>query len=302
MTGRPVRATRGIHAALVAALLVLLAPLLAGCAVNGSVVATEQERRTIATDDAPFVLVETFNGRISVQGTADPVVEVRITRRGSGTSQERADRDLENVRVDVETAPDRIAITARRADHPASTGNSGADLEVLVPAGASVELRTSNGRVEAANVTGSIVVRTSNGPVTTRGGRDLDLDTTNGDVSVNGPAGTLRVSTSNGGIDILSARDVLLSARTSNAAIVFAGTLADGRHTLATTNGDCSITLPGDAAFSIDGTTSNGTVRTDFPDLAITDVSLAGSSAPDPAIAIVASTTNGDLSVMTQRP
>ena len=140
--------------------------------MNGSVVATEQERRTIPADEAPFILVETFNGRISVQGGADPVVEVRITRRGSGTSQDRAERDLENVRIDVETAPDRIAITARRTGDPsASPGNSGADLEVIVPAGASVELRTSNGRVEAANVTGSIVVRTSNGPVTTRGGQ-----------------------------------------------------------------------------------------------------------------------------------
>ena len=81
----------GAVRALIATVLLVLP--LAACGVNGSVVATEQERRTIPTDDAPFVLVETFNGRISVQGTADPVVEVRITRRGSGTSQERADRD-----------------------------------------------------------------------------------------------------------------------------------------------------------------------------------------------------------------
>ena len=282
---------------------VLTGALAGGCAVNGSVVATEQERRTIPADEAPFILVETFNGRISVQGGADPVVEVRITRRGSGTSQDRAERDLENVRIDVETAPDRIAITARRTGDPsASPGNSGADLEVIVPAGASVELRTSNGRVEAANVTGSIVVRTSNGSVTTRGGHDLDLDTTNGDVSVNGPEGRLRVSTSNGGIDILSARDVVLSARTSNAAIVFSGTLAPGSHALATTNGDCSISLPGDAAFAIEGTTTNGTVRTDFPALTLTDATIAGETAPAPAVRIVAATTNGDLSVLTQLP
>lgn len=288
-------------AGLVAALALLLG-LLSGCAVNGTIMATDQERRTLEIAPGTLVVVETFNGRVSVQGTIDPVTEVRITRRGSGTTQADAARDLANVLVEVAEDPGRLTITARRADPTRGLGNSGADLEILVPTDVSLELRSSNGRVEAANVTGSIVVRTSNGAITTRGGTDLDLDTTNDDISVSGPAGRLVLRTSNGAIDVRSALLVTLSARTSNARVTVTGSLAPGRHLVATTNGDLGLTLPGDAVFAIDGSTTNGTVRTDFPGLVVTETTIAGETAPGPAIAIAATTTNGSLEVMVQRP
>jgi len=293
---------RGIRPALLLATLTLLGAVTTGCAVNGTVVATEQERRALEIAPGTLVIVETFNGRVSVQGTIDPETEVRITRRGSGTTQADAARDLANVLVEVAAEPGRLTITARRADPTRGLGNSGADLEILVPTDVSLELRSSNGRVEAANVTGSIVVRTSNGAITTRGGTDLDLDTTNDDISVSGPAGRLFLRTSNGAIDVRSAVLVTLSARTSNARVTVSGSLAPGRHLVATTNGDLGLTLPGDAVFSIAGSTTNGTVRTDFPGLVVTETTIDGETAPQPEIAIGATTTNGTLEVMVQRP
>ena len=49
-----------------------------------------------------------------------------------------------------------------------------------------------------------------------------------------------------------------------------------GRTLFETSNGDIALTLPGDAAFQFDGQTSNGSVRTDFGDLELTDTSLSG--------------------------
>jgi hypothetical protein len=283
-------------------LLVALAGALAGCTVNGTVIATEQERESFPTGETPLVIVETFNGRISIQPGPNDTVDARVTLRGSGTSDAAAKRDLANVRVDFERIGDRILITARRVDQEQTLGNSGADVEVAVPPGSSLELRTSNGRVESANIAGSILVRTSNGPITTRGGTDLDLDTTNGQISVNNPAGKVHVRTSNGGIDILAARNASLNAQTSNSTVTFSGTLADGTHTITTSNGDIAVTLPGDATFTFNGQTSNGFVRTEFVDLDVTDTSITGSVGEDPAVTIVAVTSNGDLSVLTQKP
>ena len=283
-------------------LLAALVATLGGCTVNGSVSATEQQRKEFSVGESPLVVIETFNGRISVQAASDGAVEARVTRRGSGTSDDLAKRDLANVRVDFERVGDRITITARRIDQQQVLGNSGADVEVTLPAGSSVELRTSNGRVESSNVEGSVLVRTSNGPITTRGGSDLDLDTTNGQISVNNPEGRLQLRTSNGGIDILAAEKVAISAQTSNSPITFSGTLGAGSHTFSTSNGDISITLPGDAAFEFDGQTSNGSVRTEFVDLKVTDTSISGHSGEDPELTIVARTSNGDLAVMTQKP
>jgi hypothetical protein len=208
------------------------------------------------------------------------------------------------VEVDFTQVGDTIRIEARRDDNDQTLGNSGADVEVTVPAASSVELRTSNARVESANVEGSVLVRTSNGSITTRGGRTLDLDTTNGAISANAPSGRIIARTSNGGIDILAAEDAVVTAATSNAPISFNGTLGPGAHTFDTSNDDIDLVLPGDAAFQLEGQTSNGSVRTEFLDLRPTDTTLSGHTGDDPTplISIVARTSNGDLAVMTQKP
>jgi hypothetical protein len=287
------------------AFIVALTGLLAACTVNGSVTEIEDQREEFQVGATPIVIVETFNGRISVQLGADGVVAARVMTRGSGTSSETAQRDLQNIAVDFDRFGDRITITARRVDTQGPLNNSGADVEVTVPSASSVELRTSNGRVESANVEGSVLARTSNGPITTRGGRNLDLDTTNGQISVSNPRGRLTLRTSNGAIDVLAADQVRdLSAQTSNFPLTFSGTLAPGAHSLATSNGDIAITLPGDAEFLFDGSTSNGFVRTDFADLTYTDTTLTGHTGTDPTplVSITARTSNGDLAVMMQRP
>ena len=81
-----------------------------------------------------------------------------------------------------------------------------------MPAASSVELRTANGRVESANVEGKVIVRTSNGSITTRGGRDVDLDTSNGQISANAPSGRVVLRTINGSIDILAADEATVTA------------------------------------------------------------------------------------------
>lgn len=290
--------------ATVVGLLLLLVATLAGCAVSGSVIEKEDERQSFEVGESPRVIVTTFNGRIGVTVAGDGVVEARVVRRGSGTSSAAAKRDLDNVEVDFTQVGDTIRIEARRDDTDQTLGNSGADVEVTVPAGSSVELRTSNARVESANVEGSVLVRTSNGSITTRGGRTLDLDTTNGAISANAPTGRIIARTSNGGIDILAAEDAVVTAATSNAPISFSGTLGPGAHTFDTSNDDIDLVLPGDAAFQLEGQTSNGSVRTEFLDLRPTDTTLSGHTGDDPTplISIVARTSNGDLAVMTQKP
>ena len=67
-------------------------------------------------------------------------------------------------------------------------------------------------------------------------------------------------------------------------------------------NANVTLTLPGDAAFTIDGSTSNGSVRTDFPRLVIQDTTIRGTTGVSSVTVIQATTSNGDLAVMQQRP
>jgi hypothetical protein len=273
--------------------------VLVGCTVTGTVYARRQERKDLQVSSTPTVVVDTFNGRISAIAAGSDVVEIRVNSRGSGSDQAEAERDLAQVVVDITQVGDRVTITARRKDSPPVLGDSGADVELYVPPDARLELRTSNERIEATNVTGTVIARTSNGSIITRGGDDLDLDTSNGNVSVNGPSGDLVVRTSNGGLDINAARDVTV---TSNAPLTFSGSLAPGSHSLSTSNANASLTLPGDAAFTISGRTSNGSVRTDFPRLVIEDTTIRGTTGVSSVTVIRAATSNGDLAVMQQRP
>jgi hypothetical protein len=176
------------------------------------VYARRQDRRDIPVTSPPTIVVDTFNGRISAIAAGSDVVEVRVNSRGSGSDQAEADRDLAQVVVDITQVGDRVTITAHRRDAPPALGDSGADVELYVPPDARLELRTSNERIEATNVAGTVIARTSNGSIITRGGEDLDLDTSNGNVSVNGATGELVVRTSNGGLDINDAHDVSVNA------------------------------------------------------------------------------------------
>lgn len=306
---------RGLAVALAGSL--IAAAVAAGCAVTGTVYQQQDFQHTFTVGLAPEVVIDTFNGRISVTAGGDGTVEAHVTSRGSGTSDEEAAADLRNVQVTFDPRSDavtnKVTITARRTDDPVSLGNSGADIEISVPAESSVELRTSNGRIEVANVMGSILAFTSNGAITTRGGTGLDLDTSNGALSVNNATGRLSLRTSNGPLDIVAydpgepppadaTTSASVSAQTSNAGLTFSGSLAPGSHTFETTNGDLTLTLPGDAAFSIDGRTSNGSVLTEFAELEVTDSALKGRTSLAARTSIRADTINGDLAVMKQRP
>ena len=286
----------------VVAPVLLAGGLLAGCTVTGTVYAQREERQTIPAVSAPLVVVDTFNGRITVTAGGESAIDVRVTSRGSGSDQKEADQDLAKVAVTITSTTDRVTITARRTDQPVSLGDSGADVEISVPPESNLQLRTSNGRIEAANTSGAILARASNGAITTRGGHDLDLDTTNGPVSVNLATGKLRVRTSNGALDVNAAKDAQVTAETSNATLTFSGSLAPGSNTFETSNANLTLTLPGAAAFTIDGATNNGRVQTDFPRLEVSDTAIRGTAGISSVTNVSATTSNGDLAVMQQRP
>ena len=74
--------------------------------------------------------------------------------------------------------------------------------------------------------------------------------------------------------------DATVSLRTSDDSVTFNGSLRHGAHSLVTTNGAITITLPGDTAFRFDGQTINGSVRTEFTELTMpASTRITGSAA-----------------------
>ena len=96
-------------------------------------------------------------------------------------------------------------------------------------------------------------LHTSNGSVTRKGGQGkARIRTSNGSIVVTGATGALELKTSNGPVRVEADRAVV-KVETSNGEVRFQGTLADGEHTFATSNGRVPTSSPAaflSAAFS----------------------------------------------------
>jgi DUF4097 and DUF4098 domain-containing protein YvlB len=210
--------------------------------------ATATEQRVFTVSAQPSVVIDTFNGSITVAVISDNKIETIVTKTGSGARQEAAEADLKNVSVDYSQDGNTVRIVARRTG-PKSFGSSGAAVQLKVPARAVLALTTSNGEITSEGTQGPITARTSNGKVDVRAAR-----------------GELDLATSNGAI-VIDATEAILAAGTSNGDIHFAGGLGKGTHTLTTSNGSIELVLPAAVPFQFAASTSNGSVTNRFPGL-----------------------------------
>jgi DUF4097 and DUF4098 domain-containing protein YvlB len=148
------------------------------------------------------------------------------------------------------------------------------ELDVALPAGTEVVIRTENGDIVATGLAG-----------------DLSLDTSNGDVETAGLTGPLDARSSNGDIDVSDSRaDV--DASTSNGEISVAD--VDGTVTADSSNGEITIdSVTGDASAD----TSNGSVEISGVDGDVRGVSSNGEVTViggDEPVALTIDTSNGD--------
>jgi len=268
---------------IIAAVLFAVASLGCGGTVNiGRYTAEEVVSKSFDVSGAPHVVVETFNGSIEVTTGAANTVKADVTKRGAGSTQAAAQEDLKNINVSMTQEGNTIHITARRTEQTINTGNSGAQADVQVPAGAILELRTSNGRLSVTGSTGDVTARTSNGRI-----------------DIKGSTGRLKLDTSNGTIEIES-ESAVVTAQTSNGQINFAGALAPGDHSFRSSNGRITLALPSGASFRLDADTSNGRVTSEFAlnqSSGADEKHLLGVVGENPSMSIEAHTSNSNIEI-----
>jgi Putative adhesin len=151
------------------------------------------------------------------------------------------------------------------------------ELDVTLPAGTEVVIRTENGDVVATGLAG-----------------DVSLNTSNGRVEADNISGPLLADSSNGDIDITDARaDVETS--TSNGEISVIG--VDGRVTADSSNGDVTIdSVTGDAS----ATTSNGSIEVSavdgnvYGETSNGEITVIGNGEP---VALTLETSNGSETI-----
>ncbi len=274
-----------------------IAAAAAGC--SSTIVTTQASdtvEKSLATT-ASQVEVDMFNGAIEIRPGPDGTISATVTRTGSGADKAAALADAQKIDVTLTETDGVATLRATYSANPEKPDMRGASAVVTVPAGSVLVLKTSNGAIALSGITGTTVAETSNASISATGPMEaLRAKTSNGKVSVTDGSGLISLETSNASVDV-KASDAVVQVETSNGGITFAGSLADGSSRMRTSNAPIAVTLPKDAAFTVDAETSNAKISSDFPISGGTPSQdrVSGTVGGGSAATLVLDTSNGDI-------
>lgn len=242
--------------------------------------------KTFTAHPGGTLQVSTQSGRIEVQTSNDGTVKVTAREHIHADSDSEADALLAKLTLTVEQRDNGVSAIAKYEDQPwGFHWNSWPPVQVefivVVPARYNVDLRTSGGGIEVADLDGTLLARTSGGSVTlghisgdvdartsgggmrlAAGGAKVRLTTSGGSIRVGRAAGPTDLRTSGGSIEIDAAQDTLLAhTRGGSVHAAFVGPLK-GDCSLSTSAGQIRVSVDAGAGFDLDAATSAGAVET----------------------------------------
>lgn len=163
---------------------------------------TETLSHSFDTSGSPAIVIESWNGPVSVRGVDANTVSVEVVRTGTGATEEEAFDNLTLLEARVTQEGDTVKVnTFRTNDAPGAPGTRAA-ITVEAPAGSSVQISAGgNGGVTVEGITGGIDVAAEETVVQVAlpgdGGFSLDAETANG--AINDGYGLAAQPTANGG-------------------------------------------------------------------------------------------------------
>ncbi len=214
------------------------------------------EEHIFRVGNAARLTVKSFNGRLEVRAGQNNEVRVAAKIRNPSRVEYRAWQEGDNIFVEAQ----------RRGGFALIPRPAGAHIFVTAPANTTIDLATSNGRVEVHNVQGSGPVHTSNGRIILENVKgEHEVHTSNGRIIIDGMEGDADAKTSNGSIEIKHMRGAV-SAASSNGSISFEGEMPEGSaNKFETSNGSVKVRLLGEFGARLTAKTSNGRVKANLP-------------------------------------
>lgn len=183
------------------------------------------------------------------------------------------------------------------------------DFFVMIPVTASIQITVESGSLDihggsgltASTGSGTIALENIKGPinVSTDSG-DVTANNTNGPLKIEAQSGSIRLQQVYGQIDATTfsgdviAQNSQLSGQsilqTQNGSVRFLGSLnPNGSYKMETTSGDVDLTLPNNAAFSLNASTGSGSIQNAFGE------DVVGST---PRAPLLLHTQNGSIAIV----
>jgi hypothetical protein len=198
--------------------------------------AHDEWKRTYQLTQGGTVEIRNTNGEIKLEPGDGNTVEVVAKRTARASTQETANSALKSIEIQETASPTHIVIDSARGITDLSFAVSReVEYAVRVPKWANVVLKTTNGEILAAGISGS-----------------ARLESTNGEIQALALEGSVRAETTNGDVRIELNK------------------LAEDGINCSTTNGEIVLTLPASAKASLTAETNNGGIDTSGLDLKVT--------------------------------
>lgn len=220
--------------------------------VSVAIAETKKEFRYTVGPNAN-VSVDTQFGAISVKPGASSEVVVRATAQS------------DKAEIDSQQRGNRIEVVSHS---PAMAQADRVDYDILVPADATVSLRSSTGPLSAEHLQGDLSLEGTDAVVDVR-------DVSNGHVHVNtmrGPItltdvsnGHVEVSSISGNVTLKSVTGTLVRANSGSGTIFYAGDFGSGGdYKFTTHNGDITAVVPANVSADFKAHSMLGRVQNDF--------------------------------------
>ncbi|HVF66295.1 MAG TPA: DUF4097 family beta strand repeat-containing protein [Pyrinomonadaceae bacterium] len=238
--------------------------------------------RTSAAESQAVVTLCLSRGDVIVRGWDKREVHARAAGVG-------------NVRLltpNVQPAPRVEVLVADEEEVEPDSGDCGTadQIELMVPRGSTVNVRTQNGHVDVSDVSDARVEALSGDVEVRRVAKSVQVSCLSGDVMVTDVSGPIHAATVSGSVEARNTRplaagddfdakstsgDVTIenvrhsevSAATISGSILYTGALArGGAYDFKTISGDVTVEIPSDSSFTLHAkVVVSGDIDTDFP-------------------------------------
>ena len=221
--------------------------------------------------------IRSGNGPIDVRESPNDRVEVRAVKRARGRQSPRdvtfdVREGTGNNETMVCVVYDDVSMCDDNRRSRNVNTNLRVDFTVLIPRSMRLHIATGNGEISIDKAGAEVYAATGNGRVNigeTTG--SVDASTGNGDVQVESAMGPVRVSTGNGQIFVATSAGPV-TATTGNGDVVarMRSLTSSAGMSFTTGSGSIRVTLPADYNGTIDASTGNGSLNSEF------DISISG--------------------------
>jgi len=249
----------------------------------------ESIEKSFSVAPGGWLNLKTDKGSIEIKTAPQPRVDIMVDLRADVSSDQKAREILDkfvvdiaqserDVRIDATFESDssvmwdrdrkrlkvRFVIAVPR-QYNLNLKTSGGSIEVADLEG-EVDSRTSGGSLRFGNIVGSLNAETSGGSIRLRGCTGpTDVHTSGGSIRIEKAAGPVNAKTSGGSIHVDEVMGTI-DARTSGGSIeAFISQQPTATCNLETSGGGINIYLADDVGLDVNARTSGGSVSTDFP-------------------------------------